>query len=73
MPLSVVVDLFFNSQVSPFLVYLGMALIAIGFMGFCVTEFVAVRKESVMEQLFLRCEAFLTRHLADSSCRDHPS
>ena len=62
MPLSIFVDLVINGQVLLFLIYLGMALIAIGFIGFCISEFVAARNESAVEQQFAHHESFLTMH-----------
>ena len=67
MPVSIVVDFLINGRVSPFLVYLGMAFIAIGFIGFCISEFVAARKESAMEQRLAHHEAFLARHAVSSA------
>ena len=51
MPLSIIVDLFINRRRSTFLVYLGMALIAVSFIGFCVSEFVAVKRERTFKKL----------------------
>ena len=69
-PLSIIVDLFINGRVSPFLVYFGMALIAIGFIGFCISEIVAARKESTVEKQFAHHEAIPTRHSVNSAHRD---
>ena len=48
-PLSVAVDFVINRKTADFVVYLGMGLIAIGFAGFCISEFIAARKESKEE------------------------
>ena len=48
-PLSVVVDFVIHRKTAYFLVYVGMGFIALGFAGFCVSEFIAARKESKEE------------------------
>ena len=70
MPFSIIVDLVINGLVSPFLVYLSMALVAIGFIGFCLSDFVAAREENTSDKQFAHHEAFLTMHAVDSANHD---
>ena len=70
MPFSIVADMVINGRVSPFLVCLSMALIAIGFIGFCLSDFVAAREETTSDKQFAHQEAFLTRHAVDSAHHD---
>ena len=44
-PLSVLVDFIIHKKTSGYQVYIGMLLIVIGFIGFCVSEIVASKRE----------------------------
>lgn len=44
-PVSIIVDFLIHRKSALFLVYIGMGLIAVGFIGFSVSEFIQLRNE----------------------------
>ena len=46
MPVSIIVDFILHHTTAIYVVYIGMALIAAGFLGFCVSEFIHMQRES---------------------------
>ena len=45
-PVSIIVDFIVHDKTAVYKVYVGMALIVIGFLGFCISEFIHVRREA---------------------------
>lgn len=49
-PVSILVDFLIHHTSAKFLVYIGMAMIGIAFLGFCFSEFVAIKRKSKEEE-----------------------
>ena len=50
LPVSIVVDFIVHDKTAVYKVYIGMVLIFLGFIGFCVSEFVHARREAAQEE-----------------------
>lgn len=45
-PVSIVLDFLLRHKTNVYVVYIGMVLIIIGFLGFCISEFMHARREA---------------------------